>query len=123
MKLIFVILLSFVVTGCGFLNPFKRSEPIEVVTVEKERARLNIEMPPPLSISTSDWILVTPENVESVFEKLVADGKHPVLFAITSEGYEQLSFSMVNIRNYIATQRMILVQYQNYYEPPEEQQQ
>lgn len=119
MKILFIVLLSFIVTGCGSLNPFKKSKPIEVVTVEQERQRLNIALPPPLSISSADWILVTPDNVESVFEKLQADGKHPILFAITSEGYEQLSYSMVDIRNYIATQRMILIQYQNYYEPKE----
>ena len=40
-----------------------------------------------------------------------------VLFGVTSDGYEQLSFGMVDIRNYIATQRLIIARYKEYYEP------
>lgn len=104
----------FLLSGCAL---FSRSQPIEVVTKEVERTRLDLKMPTPLSITSTDWILVTPENVDDVWKKLEEDGKHPVLFAITSEGYEQLSMSMAEIRNYIATQRLIIVRYKEYYEP------
>lgn len=106
-------------TGCSL---FSRSQPLEIVTEEKERTRLNLELPDPLSVDPVDWILVTPENIDDVWTQLQEDGKHPVLFAITSEGYEQLALSMAEIRNYIATQRLIIVQYRDYYEPEKQEQ-
>lgn len=118
MKLLFLILITISLTGCSVFGfGFNRTKPIEIVTNEVERQRLDLQMPSPLFVPTAEWILITPENAESVWEKLKADGKHPVLFAVTSEGYEQLSFGMVDIRNYIATQRLIIVRYQEYYEP------
>lgn len=62
-------------------------------------------------------MVVTPDNVEEVWKKL-ADGKDDlVLFAITDNGYEQLSLTMAEIRNYIASQRQIIIKYKEYYEP------
>lgn len=120
MKFLFLVLVTISLTGCSVFGiSFSRSKPIEIVTNEVERQRLDIAMPKPLEVTTSEWILITPENAESVWEKLKEDGKHPVLFAVTSEGYEKLSFGMVDIRNYIATQRLIIARYQEYYEPKE----
>jgi hypothetical protein len=36
---------------------------------------------------------------------------------MTDKGYEQLSLTMAEIRNYIAQQRAILIKYKEYYEP------
>lgn len=116
MKHLLIIVITILLTGCFSFN---RTKPIEVITVEQERQQLALELPRPLSLQPTQWILVTPENVERVWQQLETDGKHLVLFAMTSEGYEQLSMSMAEIRNYIATQRLIIVQYQKYYEPQE----
>lgn len=115
MKLILIALVSIALTGCSI---FGRTKPIEVITVEQERERLALDLPPPLSLpSGAEWILITPDNAQSVWERLAQDNKHPVLFAITSEGYEKLSMTIAELRNYIATQRLIIIQYQEYYEP------
>lgn len=95
---------------------FNKTKPIEVVTTEKDRAVLALDLPSPLKISAVEWILITPENADTVWENLRKDNKHAVLFAITSDGYEELSYGMSEIRNYIATQRMIILKYQEYYE-------
>lgn len=118
MRLLLLLLLSFTLTGCSVFGlSFSRSKPVEIVAKEKERERLNLEIPEPLSIPSTEWILITPDNAESVWEDIKKDGNHPVLFAVTSDGYEQLSFGMVDIRNYIATQRLIIARYKEYYEP------
>jgi predicted transcriptional regulator len=41
-----------------------------------------------------------------------------VLFAITDDGYEKLSVTMAELRNYIAEQRSVVAKYREYYEPP-----
>ena len=119
MKLLLMVLISITLTGCSLFGG--RTKAIEVVTEEQERLRLEIDLPAPLSLSSAEWMIVTPDNIESVWDKLATDRKHPVLFAITSEGYEQLSLTMAELRNYIATQRLIIIKYQEYYEPKDEQ--
>lgn len=106
-------------SGCSILG--RSTTPIEILTTEQERMRLELDTPEPLSLDVVEWILVTPENVEDVWEKLQADGKHLVLFAITSDGYEQMSLNMVKLRNFISTQNLIIVQYKKYYEPEKEE--
>ena len=113
MKHLLIIIITISLTGCFGFN---RTKPIEVIAVEQERQRLELELPRPLSFQPAQWFLVTPDNVERVWQQLENDGKHLVLFAITSEGYEQLSMTMADIRNYIATQRTIIIKYQEYYE-------
>jgi len=44
-------------------------------------------------------------------------GQSLVLFALTDDGYQQLSMSMGDIRNFISTQRTIIIKYKEYYEP------
>lgn len=114
MKAILIVVITIALTGCSI---FGRTKPVEIVTEEKERPKLQLDIPSPLKIHSTQWILITPENAEQVWNQLKSDGKHPVLFAVTSDGYEQLSMSMIDIRNYIATQRLIILQYQDYYEP------
>lgn len=62
------------------------------------------------------WVIVTPENIESVFADLKASNKSIVLFAITADGYENLSLNMADITKLIQQQRSIIAAYQQYYE-------
>jgi hypothetical protein len=64
------------------------------------------------------WIVITPENFEAVMAEMKASGQPLVLFSVTPDGYEKLSLTMVEIRNYILSQRSIILQYKNYYEGP-----
>ena len=117
-KLATILLAAIVIAGCAST----RSQPVEIITQEMERTRLDLPFPSPISVTPVRWIIVTPDNIDAVWEGLESDGKHLVLFAITSEGYEELSMSMSEIRNYIATQRQIIVKYKEYYEPAQQEQ-
>jgi hypothetical protein len=94
-----------------------RVKPIEIQTKAVERTRLDLSEPAPLTSREIKWILITPENAEKVFADLKEQNIDLVLFGITDEGYEQLSLTMAEIRNYIANQRAIIVKYKEYYEP------
>ena len=63
------------------------------------------------------WIIITKENAQETFKKLEEKGVDIVLFGLTDEGYEQLAMTMAELRNYIATQRNIIIKYREYYEP------
>lgn len=99
---------------------WKSTEPIEVRTKATERARLNLADPTPLQPRVPKWILVTPENAEQVFNSLKEQNVDMVLFALTDEGYEELALNMAELRNFIASQRAIIIKYKEYYEPSKE---
>lgn len=62
------------------------------------------------------WVVITPDNADSVFKQLAAKGQSLVLFALTDDGYQQLAVTMSEVRNFIATQRAIVIKYKEYYE-------
>lgn len=53
-------------------------------------------------------------------QKLQADGKNVVLFALTDDGYQQLAITISDLRNFMNTQRTIIIKYKEYYEPAKE---
>jgi len=114
-----VLLLS----GCasfGSLNPFgpsKDVKPVEVRTKAEERTRLNLAEPAPLNLSAPTFIIITPENADEVWNGLKEGNDDVVLFGLTDQGYEKLAILIAELRNFINTQRMIIKQYKEYYEP------
>jgi len=109
--------LVLLISGCSILGWKSNVKPIEIQSKAVERTRLNIPDPSPLKGRSTKWIVVTPENVEEVWERLREEKVDLVLFAITDEGYEELALTMAELRNFIATQRSIIIKYREYYEP------
>ena len=115
--LLTAITLPLLISGCSVLGWKSDVKPIEIQTKAVERTPLNLAEPTPLKGRELDWIVITSENAEEVFKRLREKNVDVVLFAITDEGYEALSLSMAEIRNYIAQQRAIIIKYKEYYEP------
>lgn len=114
-----------VASGCASLpnvgGMFKGSpdvKPIQVETKAIEKTKLDIPEPSPLKVKSPKWIVVTPENAEAVWKQLKDKNVDMVLFAITDEGYEELAVTFAEARNYIASQRTIILKYKEYYENP-----
>ena len=63
------------------------------------------------------WFVITPQNVEQVWAKLKEQNVDLVVFALTDDGYQELAMTMAEVRNYIASQRAIIIKYKEYYEP------
>jgi hypothetical protein len=116
------ILLLPLLSGCASFSLFggKRVQPVEIQTVAVERTPLNLRDPAPLEPRSPQWIIVTPENADKVWEELQKKNSNLVLFAITDKGYEELAVTMVEIRNFINMQRQIIIKYREYYEPEKE---
>jgi len=112
-----LILFPLFASGCAFPSFWKKDvKQIEVKQVAVERIKLDIENPKPLKPQELKWVLITPDNVDKVWEKLKKNKKDLVLFGLTDEGYEKLSINMAEIRNFINTQRVIILKYKDYYE-------
>jgi hypothetical protein len=114
---ILLLLPVLLLAGCASFGWSPSVKPIEVQTKAVERTRLNLADPAPLQGRELTWIVITPENAEEVWKRLKEENTDLVLFAITDDGYEQLALTMAELRNFIASQRAIIVKYKEYYEP------
>jgi hypothetical protein len=104
--------------GCASWGLFgKRVEPITVSTVPLEKTPLALPDPTPLKSKPIRWVVITPGNVDAVWERLAQDDDDVVVFALTADGYQQLAVTIAELRNLIATQRVIIQRYREYYEP------
>lgn len=117
------LLLTSSLTGCAsFGNLFgDRVKPIEVTTVARDKTSLDIPLPDPLKLKPMQWIVITPGNQEEVFAQLEAEGVDVAVFALTPDGYQSLAITISELRTMIATQRKIILQYKEYYEPKKEE--
>lgn len=117
LAIVSLIAVTLALSGCGSLFG-SRVKPIEIVSKPIERMPLNLAQPTPLKLKRIEWIVVTPANVDSVFQRLEKDKQNQVLFAVTDQGYMEMAVTMAEIRNFIIAQRQIVIQYKQYYEPP-----
>ena len=90
---------------------------IQTYSIEKKREPLAIENPAPLELQDIDWIIITKDNADEVFEKIKNEKNGDyALFAVTDTGYEKLALNFADIRNKLAEQRQIILSYKEYYE-------
>lgn len=110
-RILSILLTTLLISGCASTIP-----RVEVKTTAVERTKLNLPDPTPLSGRDVRWVVITPDNADKVWNNLKEKGVDLVLFGLTDEGYEQLSLSMAEIRNFITQQRVIILKYKEYYE-------
>jgi len=56
-----------------------------------------------------EWAVITPENSEEIFSNLNGE---KVLFALTSDGYENISLNLSDIRAMVQQQKEIIMIYE-----------
>ena len=110
-----VLVFGLLLNGCAGLAV----KEISSYKIEKKRAKLELADPQPLELQDVEWIIITKDNAEEVFEKVKSSGGDYALFAVTDEGYEKLSLNLADIRNKLAEQRQIILSYKEYYEGDE----
>ena len=120
--LLTAITLPLLVSGCGSFGWRSDVQPLEVQKRAVERTPLRLPDPAPVQARELEWIIVTPENAESVWQRLRDSNTDVVVFALTDDGYETLALTMAELRNFIAQQRAILNRYRDYYEPKKPEQ-
>jgi hypothetical protein len=115
-SIIAIIISASMLQGCALLG-WKAIEGIEIKKKAVDRTPLNLADPQPLKPTAPQWRVITPENQAQVFAELKSKNIDQVLFALTDDGYEELSVDIAQIRALIAQQRDIIVKYREYYEP------
>ena len=115
-SIIAIIIAASMLQGCALLG-WRALEGIEIKKKAVDRTPLNLADPQPLKPTAPQWRVITPENQAQVFAELKSKNIDQVLFALTDDGYEELSVDIAQIRALIAQQRDIIVKYRKYYEP------
>ena len=115
-NIILLSLLAVFLTSCG-----SSVQEIQVTTVEVSKTPLNLANPDPLKLQDVEWIIITKDNANEIFERIKSAGGEYALFAVEDTGYEKLQINFTDIRNKLAEQRQLLLAYREYYEPSEPQ--
>lgn len=120
MKKIFFILPLFLLTACGSIAPKVVQKPILI-----EKPPLVVQEPQPADQTPIEFIVITRENFEQKIKILEEKSQGPVvLFAMNSDGYQNLAINIAELRRFISQQNSVIDSYKAYYakkeEPPPE---
>ena len=101
-----------VISLVGCSTPVKR---IEISTTPIEKAPLELPEVTPFQLENIEWILVTENNIDTVFAELEKKKYDPVVFGVSDAGYESLSLNLAKIKQLVEQQKAIIIAYQQYY--------
>jgi len=104
-----MILSASLISGCA------TTQPIEISTRPVPKPELVLPTADPIKARPVEWIIITEDNYQEVFDRLKKEGKNVVLFGLTDAGYENLSLNLNDIRTHIQQKNVIIIAYQNYY--------
>lgn len=100
-----------VLSACS--NTVEEIPPVQIRTVEVPRPAPIVPDADRLSLRDVEWTIVTPDNIDAIFEEM---GEEAVLFAITADGYEALALNLSDLRALIQQQNEIIAVYRQSYE-------
>ena len=110
-----LILIIILISACGVRQP----EPITITEIKSNtinRPNLILPQTTPINTRNVDWKIITPENIDKIFEDMKNANQEMVLFALTTSGYKNVSLNMAEIMRLLIEKDAIIVAYKNYYE-------
>ena len=94
--------------------------PIEISAKPIEKPTLVLPPVDELNMRKVEWIVINEANVEEVIARLQGEGKAFAVYALTGEGYGNLSLNFSAIRAMVQQQQAIIAAYEGYYQAAEE---
>jgi hypothetical protein len=118
MKLLLLLLLIPLISSCGFFQ--KKSEPPEVI-IKTVPVPIELYQPPrptPVSLSEIRWFVITSDNYEEKIKEIAElQGGSAVIFGMTPQSYENLTYNVQELRRFIRQQDKLLDYYYKYTKP------
>ena len=68
------------------------------VKTEVKKPSLNLPNPDPLVMKEVKWVVITRDNAEQIFAELESKGEPIAMFGMTTDGYENLTLNMQDIK-------------------------
>jgi hypothetical protein len=81
-----------------------------------EKSKLTIQELVPIRQYDFQWIVLTKDNFSEIMKDIETKDQSIVLFAVTPQGYQNLSLSVAELRKFILQQQAIIMAYKKYYE-------
>ena len=109
--------LALTISGCSW---FSKPDPIEVSAEPVDKPELTLPDADEINLRDVEWRLITQDNVEDQIVEIQESGRPVVFFALTDEGYENLSLNISDIRALVQQQKAIIAAYRQYYTESQE---
>ena len=107
--------MALFLVGCAG-NKVKPEAKVVIQKVIEKKLPLSIANPAPMELDHIQWIIVTEENVDEIWQQIKDDNEGVALFALRHGDYETLAMNIAEIRQLIGEYVIILKQYKEYYE-------
>lgn len=104
------ITIGFLLSACATPN-VEPVTAVEVRTVEVKRPAPIVPNVDQLNLRAVKWIVITPENIDQKFSE-IQEGEL-VFFALTRQGYENLSLNLSDVRANIEQYKKIVAVYKS----------
>lgn len=95
-------------------------EPIEITTRPVEKPQLILPEADEFIARQVEFFVLTEDNIDEQFAELERRGSHLVFFAMSAQGYENVSLNLSDLRAYILQQNAIIAAYEDYYTETQE---
>jgi len=110
-NILIVGIIALFLVGCS-----STPKQLNVVTKPIEKLKLDLETPKPLVFENVEWVIVTEDNIDSIWEAIRKDNKGVALFALKDDDYGRLAMNLAAIREALGEYVIILKKYKEYYE-------
>ena len=117
MKQLFIAagLLVLALAGCSRPDQTPPVEPIVVQTEPLPRPGLNLPPVDEFRARPVEWMVITRENADEIFDQLEATGQPVVIFGVSENGYENIALNTSESLRVIIQQRAVIEGYERYY--------
>ena len=108
-KVITVSCASLLLAGCAGKQPKIIDKPVLY-----DRPELVLPKVQPVTQTKVEWVVITAANAEEKLNYLKTK-QNVTYFALTAQGYQNLSMNVAELRRYIEQQNAVVAAYQAYY--------
>lgn len=96
-------------------TPEPTTKPIVIQSQPIQRPALTLPPVDPFRARDVEWVVITPENADEVFQRMQAQGQAPALFGVAERGYENISINTAESLRVILQQQAVIDGYREYY--------
>jgi hypothetical protein len=113
MRWIAIPMLLLLLAACS--PPVVTERPIVVQSQPINRPILSLPSVDRYTLTSVEWIIITPDNVDQMFDQMQSRGEAPALIAVTADGYENIAINTQEALRIILQQQAQLDGYRHYY--------
>lgn len=96
-------------------TPELETKPIVIQSQPIQRPALNLPPVDPFRARDVEWVVITPENADRIFQEMEARGEAPALFGVDERGYENIAVNTQESLRVILQQQAVIDGYRAYY--------